>query len=150
MKAALSFTTRNIPVNFHERKKYLIEFYKRTIQGKSVVNMDTGLTINFTYIGRKKTAKRHNSVETTVVIKNIMEVLRNAVYNNFGEPQPHHIKKFGSIKSFVNFKIKVVIDGEVKNYRICCLILKGNKVQYDLHESSIEYAIKQGKNKAML
>lgn len=143
--ALLSLSTTNIPHGLDERKSFLIKYFKENIQGKSTINIDTGLSINFGRNSRMKTAERHNSKETTVVIMNIIIVLQNATYNNFGDPKPKHLLKYPSLKKFVNFKCKIRIDGKVKDYRISCMILQGNKVQYDLHESSLEYATCSGK-----
>lgn len=144
-KETLSFTTRNIPTNVEERKAYLVEYYQKHIQGKTILNEDTGLSITFTKAGRLKATDRHNSIETTAVIKNILGVLKTAKYNNFGEPKPAHYKKFPTIQKFINFKCKVKVDDVIKNYRISCILLKGNKIHYDLHESSLAYAIAKGK-----
>jgi Large polyvalent protein-associated domain 3 len=147
MDKILSFSSHGIPTNDTERKIYLNEHYRTHTKNKSVVNTQTGIEIFFNSDGRKKTAKRHNNLHTSVVIKNVFTILKHAQYNNFGKPKPKHIINFPSILMFINFKIKVRIDGVIRNFRISCMILKGNKVQYDLHESSLDYAITTGKKK---
>ena len=113
-----------------EVRDKVLNFYKTRLQGTRIVNKDIGVTIYFNKKGRLKTARPLMSKEKAVVIYHLSELLSEAMFANFGKAKEKH-KAVG----FLNFQIKVRIDGKMKSFRVPVMITKDGKFQYDLHDN---------------
>ncbi|MDR0927335.1 MAG: hypothetical protein LBO69_06165 [Ignavibacteria bacterium] len=117
-----------------DTRRYVYDFYKEHLQGKSVVNKDKGITIHFTSIGRKKIAYGEAMYATkAAIITCLKELLEVAEYNNFGLRKT---KDKSNILGYLNFKAKVMIDGQLKHVRIAVVMTKDYKFYYN-HEVNI-------------
>jgi hypothetical protein len=102
------------------------------LQGKSVVNKDKGITIKFTAIGGKKIAFGGRNYKSKMALLQCLDTLMEvAEYNNFGQPKAKDIEK--KIVGFLNFKAKVMIDGQLKHVRIA-VIKRKEATNYYSHE----------------
>lgn len=126
-KRFASFTKEQLKVE-------AVNYYRDYLQGRTVVNKETAIAIEFNKVGRVKTARTLPTKERLIVICNMPVLLSNAKRLNYKQPKPSHVANYGAI-GFINFQIKANIDGRVKKFKVGVMILKGGKFQYNLNES---------------
>lgn len=118
-----------------EVRDYVHEKF-RQVQGLSVVNIDKNIFIKINKDSRKKTAKPLMSNEKAIIVLDILHVIKNATYTNWGVQKTTHITKYGA-KGFLNFQYKCFIDGKCKNFRVSILITKTLNFQYSLEHNNV-------------
>lgn len=105
------------------------DYYKTNLQGKFVVNEDTGITIVFTSDGLGKAiSNRRIGKYNAAAMKVINQMLKVAEYSNFGERKPTDKK---DIIGYLNFKAKVKIDGQIMYFRIAVKLRNDMKAYYN-------------------
>lgn len=115
-------------------KKFIKDFYKENLQGKTVTNKDLGIVIRFNATGKNELAYgRATYSKKVAVLKVLKSLLREAEYNNFGARKA---KDKESVLGYYNFKAKVKIDEKIENVRISVLITTDLKAYYN-HEVNI-------------
>ena len=106
-------------------------YYHKNIKGKSVLNVCSNHVIHFYAGGGKKIVygSALYPYKAMVLVK-LLEAMKYATLNNFGLRKE---KDSPSVLGYLNYKVKVRIDGEIKNFRISCILNKDGKVFYN-HE----------------
>ena len=120
-------------------RNYVFDYYRDKIQNTTVVNKQTGITINFNKVGRMKTSSLFASVEKSLIIIYLKEYLAEAKRIKTTE-----IKKGSSIDKnvpnslfVINFLITASIDDKPKKF-VCGIIVKNDgKFQYSLYHLGI-------------
>lgn len=116
-----------------EIRDYVHDYYRAHLQGLTVQNKDKDIAIKINSIGRKKTARPMMNRQKAVVVLDLLYVLENAPFNNFGHPKPKHAANYQAV-GFLNFRYKCFIDSKQRSFRVPIMITKDGKFQYDLHE----------------
>ena len=117
------------------RVKYVRDFYTENLQGKSVINKDIQLTINFTSIGKGELSYgRALYAKKIAVLQCIDKLLEVAEYNNFGQRKSTDKQ---NVLGYFNFKAKVKINGKLEFVRISVVLKKDGKAYYH-HEVNIK------------
>ncbi len=115
--------------------KYIRTEYTKNIQGKTVVNKHSGLTIYFGSDGNAELSNgRRLYAAKAAIVQCLPTLLEHAEYNNFGQ------RKFTDEKNvfgYANFKAKVRIDNKIQHVRIA-VVVKTNGKAYYCHEISIK------------
>ena len=129
-----------------ELTKLMYQYYGKHIQGRQIINRDTGIEISFTSLGKgkstygRKIGKQPILVNSHIAtaIKNIIPLLEYAIFSGYVyRLKPIHYKQNGY--RFWNFYAKLIIDGKLYLFSIPVLEKKNTmKFQY-----SIDYAIKK-------
>ena len=115
--------------------KLVASYYKEHIQGKTVVNKHTGLTIYFGSDGKAELAHgRATYSKKVAVLQCLPRLLEVAEYNNWGNRKKTDEKY---VFGYANFKAKVRIDGKLECARITVVVKANGKAYYN-HEISIK------------
>ena len=112
-------------------RKSINEYYTKHLQGKNIVNTDTGIRIYFTSAGKGKLSfggTIHS--KKAAVTKCLYQLLKVAEYNNFGQRK---IADKSNVLGYLNFKAKVKIDGKLEQARIAVMVKTDGKFYYS-HE----------------
>jgi tRNA A37 threonylcarbamoyladenosine dehydratase len=105
------------------------DFYKKELQGKTIINKHIGVTIVFTSEGiGKLTQKRRIGNINASAIKVIHEMLENAEYSNFGQRKPEDKQ---NVIGYLNFKAKAKIGGVLRHFRISVKLKTDMKAYYN-------------------
>ena len=124
-------------VTIKERKdlrKYVIDYYTKNVQGKTVVNEDIGLTIYFGSDGKAELAHgRAIYAKKAAIVQCLPELMKVAEYTNFGGRK---FRDEATVFGYANFKAKVRIDGHIEHVHIV-VIVKANGKAYYCHEVNI-------------
>ncbi len=124
--------------------KVAAENYQKLIS-KSAVNKHKGITIKFNSMGKSETIfKGKIKSHIVLAIVNLISLLENAKYNNYKSTElPKHTKK--RIKGFLNFTAKMVVDNEIKTFRIpVAYKTVGDKVHYHITELEMKKVLVTG------
>jgi len=107
------------------------ELYEKYLQGKTVTNECLGIKVYFSSAGKGKFAFGGTKYAEKVAAIQIMDdLMRFAVYNNFGERKNTDKK---NIIGYMNFKAKGKINGVLKHFRISIQFKSDGKFYYN-HE----------------
>ena len=115
-------------------KKEIKKYYQLHLQGKSVVNQCLGHRITLSAQGKNKITNGgaiYNKKAAVLLI--LPDLLRYAVYSNFGQRKPTDPT---NLIGYFNFKAKCKIDGKVEYVRIAVLVYKDGKIYFN-HEINI-------------
>ena len=127
-------TIKDIPLDKYSQRKFVKDYYHEKFQGKvTVVNLDKGITIQFIGEGKKKTS--YGSAMYTrkaAAIKVLDQLLTVAKYSNWGN------KESDSVIGYLNFKVKVLIDGELCHFALNIQVRKDGKFHYSLDENRLQ------------
>jgi hypothetical protein len=105
------------------------DFYKKNLQGKTIINKDIGVTIIFTSEGIGKASHHRRIGEiNAAAIKIIDKMLENAEYSNFGQRKPDDKQ---NVRGYLNFKATALIDGEKRYFRIAVKLKTDMKAYYN-------------------
>ena len=122
-------------VEITKLKKEMKSFYNTHLKGKTVKNKDKGISIILSSVGRNHVLyARAAGFEKLIAIKKLHEMVREAEYCNFKEPDADDGK---DILGYMNFKVNVCINGETLLFRIVVRLTKNGKFFYD-HSVRIE------------
>jgi hypothetical protein len=102
----------SFPKNSDLRKK-MLEVYKQKYEGKTVLNLKTGIIIRFELYGAKKTTK-HGSMyaEKAALITILDKICKYGFLHSLGEPKKGDKEK--KVVGYLNFRAPVIIDGKQK------------------------------------
>lgn len=98
----------------YELREFLSNYYNKNLKGNSVEIKNHLKNVVFISDGGKKIQKPIYS-EKVAVIESFEEIIKNAVYNNFGKRKPTDNP---TILGYLNFKSKLTIDGQKRHVRI--------------------------------
>ena len=119
-----------------EMRHYVLEYYKKNLKGKTVVNKDTGITIHFSMTSGRKTAMGEAMYQKKAEMVRILpDLVIYAVYNNFGKRKPD---ESDDIIGYLNFKGRCILDGKVQNVRIAVQFQKTAKFYYNIEVNMIK------------
>ena len=119
-----------------ELRKYVLEYYKNNLKGKEVINTDTGITIHFSMTSGRKTAMGEAMYQKKAeMIKILPELVRYALYNNFGKRKPDESEE---IIGYLNFKGRCKLDGRIQNVRIAVQFQRSAKFYYNIEVNMIK------------
>ena len=119
-----------------EMRHYVLEYYKKNIKGKTVVNKDTGITIHFSMTSGRKTAIGEAMYQKKAEMVRILpDLVIYAIYNNFGKRKPD---ESDDIIGYLNFKGRCILDGKVQNVRIAVQFQKTAKFYYNIEVNMIK------------
>lgn len=105
------------------------DFYKKNLQGKTIVNKHIGITICFTSEGLGKvTQHRKIGRINAAAIKVIEAMVENAEYSNFGQRKPQDKQ---NVIGYLNFKAMAIIQGEKRHFRISVKLKTDMKAYYN-------------------
>lgn len=108
------------------------EYYKKFI-GTTVRNENIGIIISFKGRGRKKTAFGSGiSKRKAAVVKILDEVLKRAVYTNWGDRKANDPD---DVIGYLNFKCKILIDGKMSYFVVNVQLCNVNSNRYCFHYS---------------
>jgi len=118
-------------VGFSSESKFVNDYYRQNIQGKSVVNNHLKIPIIFTGSGgRKVSYGGHKYVKKSAILQCLPKLLEVAEFNNFGNRKTSDNPL---VMGYLNFKAKVKIDGKTENVRIAVTLRSDGKIYYN-HE----------------
>lgn len=106
----------------------LLRFYKENLQGKVVVNKDTGLPIHFVS-GRKTIYGEALYLKKLPIIEVLDVLLEYGTYNNFGQRKENDPK---NLIGFYNFKAYAYIDGQKECIRLAVRAMADGAFYYNL------------------
>lgn len=111
-------------------KKYAFDYYAVNLKGKTVLNIDRNITVQFGRAGINKMVygRAAGKIKMACVIA-IKEIVKNAVYRNFGEPKP---KDKREILGYLNFNALVKSGRKVYKVFVVVRATTSGKYQYDL------------------
>ena len=119
-----------------ELRKYVLDYYKNILKGKSVVNIDTGLTIHFSMTSGRKTAMGEAMYQKKAeMIRVLPQLVEYALYNNFGKCKPGESDE---VIGYLNFKGRCVFDGKIENVRIAIQFQRSAKFYYNIEVNMIK------------
>ena len=119
-----------------ELRHYVLEYYKKNLKGKTVVNKDTGITIHFSMTSGRKTAMGEAMYQKKAEMVRILpDIVKHAIYNNFGKRKPD---ESDDIIGYLNFKGRCILDGKPQNVRIAIQFQKTAKFYYNIEVNMIK------------
>ncbi|MFK8287597.1 hypothetical protein ACI76Z_11255, partial [Capnocytophaga canimorsus] len=105
-----------------ELREFTLQYYLNNLKGKKVAVKDFIKEVVFTTkAGRKIAHGEAMYKEKAVAIKHLEQLIKNSTYNNWGDRKP---KDNPNILGYLNFKSKLIIDGEKKHLRIAVVLDK--------------------------
>jgi hypothetical protein len=107
-----------------ELKKEVKEYYLKNIDGVSVKNKDTGITIKFSTLGIKHLLNYKIQLEKQLLlVYKLIEVAENAKFGNFGKKKDNEKSE---VIGYLNFNYK----SKNENYRMVIKLTKDGKFYY--------------------
>lgn len=110
-------------------KTYVSDFFDKNLRDTQVKNLHKGITIDMRKAGLRHVIHARNpgyvKMKAVMVVK---EMLRNAVYCNFGEPDANDA---ANVMGYFNFKCKVNVEGKDHVFRIVVRLTTDGKFYYD-------------------
>lgn len=111
-------------------RELIFNTIKNKFAGMEVINKDFGIPIKITVTSGRKTSKGEAIYSKKAAVVLILpEIIKNAKYNNWGNPKPTDGQ---NVKGFLNFKCKCKIDGRLECIRIAVQFQKGGKYYYNI------------------
>ena len=119
-----------------ELRRYVLDYYKKNLKGKGVVNKDTGITIHFSMTSGRKTAMGEAMYQKKAeMIRILPDMVRYALYNNYGKRKPD---ESDDIIGYLNYKGRCILDGKTENVRIAVQFQKTAKFYYNIEVNMIK------------
>jgi len=117
-------------LSLYEARKKMFDYYKEHYLGSRVVNKSIGITVEFEQAGNKKTSYGGSLYPAKVCLVEILDkLIRHAEYSNWGERKPTDPNY---VIGFLNFKVKVRVDGVLKHVRLAIRVRNTGKFHYSL------------------
>lgn len=114
---------------FNVRKK-MFDFYKKHYTGLKVINKDIGITVEFERAGNKKTSYGGFLYPKKACLVEVLDkLIRYAEYSNWGDKKE---KDEPYVIGYLNFKIKVRIDGIIEYAHLVIRVRNTGKFQYSI------------------
>ena len=111
-------------------RKKMLDYYKKHYTGKRVINKDIGIAVEFERAGSKKTSYGgYLYPKKACLVEVLDQLIRHAEYSNWGERKatdPDYVI------GFLNFKVKVRINGALKHVRLVIRVRNTGKFHYSL------------------
>jgi hypothetical protein len=114
----------------YELRRKVFKTYQSNFSGKKIFNESLGITIEFERAGARKTSHGSSiSPQKACIVPILDRLLRFAEYSNWGNRKstdPDYII------GFLNFKVKVKIDGKTKYIHLVVRVRNTGKFHYSL------------------
>ena len=105
-----------------ELRAFTLKYYNSNLKGKKLAIKKVLKTVEFTSGAGKKIAKGGTMYkEKTAVVEKLETIIKNSTYNNWGNRK---VTDSEDILGYLNFKSKIVIDGEKKHVRVAIVLTK--------------------------
>jgi len=115
-------------LNPKDFRKLIIKKYNEKLKGKSVINRDLGIKIEFINKGRNKISYGSILYENKAVTILILDkLMRYAEYNNWGDRKE---SDNDNIIGYLNFKAKAIINNKKEHIRISVIVTNTGKFHY--------------------
>jgi len=129
--------------NKKELRQFLFDYYNTFLKGKTIAIENSLSKVELlSRSGRKITKESATYKAKTAVIEQFEDIIKKSTYNNWGKAKTTDSK---DLLGYMNFKSKVVIDGEKRHVRISIEVFKDRRTllkSYDIgkkkHPSSKE------------
>lgn len=116
-------------------RKYVLDYYKKNLKNKEILNRDTGIKVRFSMTSGRKTAMGEAMYQKKAEIMRILpELVEYALYNNFGKRK---LTDNDEVLGYLNFKGRCRINGKTENLRIAVQFQRQAKFYYNI-EVNIE------------
>jgi len=106
-------------------------YYQEHISTKTIINKDTNKKIQFNRRKSRNKTLHKITFETAAVIKNLLQLLREAVLISVEAPIGNH----PDVYRVFAFLITCKIDGELMNFRVIVLEKEDGNFHYDLYDN---------------
>ena len=111
-----------------ELRELVKDFYRTNSQGKSVLNQDRHILVQFTSDGLGKLYRGSTiNIVKASAIKVLDKIIEQAVYSNFGGRKSSDKQ---NVIGFLNFKSKAMIGGQLYHFRISIKFKTDGKAYY--------------------
>ena len=126
-----AFTKEWSGLGKYATQKKVFEYYKtHYLNGKHVINQHLGITIEFERKGAEKTSFGGYVYPKKACLVTILDkLIRYSTYNNWGDRKPQDIP---TILGYLNFKVKVRIDGIIEDVHLVIRVNTCGKFHYSL------------------
>jgi len=115
-----------------ELEAYVSEYYKKHVQGRSVINKHLGYTVSMSGKGLRKITRGSALYPyKAIAVKIIDKLIEYAEYSSFG---PRKNTDPVEVAGYLNFKVKCLIDGKREHLRIATILYKDSGKIYFNHE----------------
>jgi len=108
------------------------EYYKNKIEGKTIIHVGTGMRIEFSRKGRKKTLS-HITKLSAIVIKHLPKLLRTAKFIGTEVVKSDH----PDVIAILVFLIECKINGNFMEFKVIVMKKEEGNFQYDLYDNKI-------------
>ncbi|GET46897.1 LPD3 domain-containing protein [Capnocytophaga felis] len=110
-----------------ELRKFTLEYYNTHLKGKTTVIKKYLKEVVFTTKAGKKIANGEAMYSAkAVAVKHLEQLIKNSSYNNWGDRK---ITDSKDVIGYMNFKSKLIIDGEKRHLRIALAVYKNRKTE---------------------
>ncbi|MCL2414997.1 MAG: hypothetical protein FWC94_07120 [Bacteroidales bacterium] len=120
---------KNMPIKaFHEK---VSNYYRMHYQGKCrIINQHLGIAVEFDRSGANKTSHGgHLYAKKACLLEVLDKVIRYAEYSNWGERK---ITDSPTVIGYLNFKVKVKIDGKIEHVHLIIRVTNNGKFHYSM------------------
>ncbi len=108
-----------------ELRQFTLDYYNKFLRGKKVLVEKSLHCIEFVGPAGRKIAKGGAMYkEKAAIIERFEEIVKNSTYNNWGAPKKGDPK---DVLGYLNFKSKLIIDGQKRHVRIAVVVYKSRK-----------------------
>ncbi|GIM59859.1 hypothetical protein CAPN007_20680 [Capnocytophaga canimorsus] len=110
-----------------ELRKFTLEYYNTHLKGKTTIIKKYLKEVVFTTKAGKKIANGEAMYSAkAVAVKHLEQLIKNSSYNNWGDRK---ITDSKDVIGYMNFKSKLIIDGEKRHLRIALAVYKNRKTE---------------------
>lgn len=129
MKIWIAVDTDNFKnMTVSELRKFTLDYYNTYLKGKKATIEKVLKEVVFTTQGGRKIAKGGNMyTEKAAVVEHLETLIKNSTYNNWGERKP---KDAPNVLGYMNFKAKLIIDGEKRHVRIAIVLKEKGETEF--------------------
>ena len=116
-------------VDISKLKGLAKEFYKNNITGKSVINIDKQITVNFSMNGFRHFLFYHKKISADLfkAVLVLDKMVSHAKFKNFGAPKPKDGK---DVQGYLIFEVKVNTGKNINVYQIMVKASTSGKYYY--------------------
>jgi hypothetical protein len=119
-----------------EVRRKLFDEYRRRYYGKKVINQCLGITIEFEREGARKTGYSNPTYSKKACLITILDqLIHYAEYNNWGDCKPTDPDH---VIGFLNFKVKVRIDGVLEYVHLVIRVRNNGKFHYSMEVNKMK------------
>jgi hypothetical protein len=112
-------------------QRKVFDYYKiHYLNNKHVINKHLGITVGFERKGAEKTSFGGYMYPKKACLVEILDkLIRHAEYSNWGDRKPQDLP---TILGYLNFKVKVRIDGKIEQIHLVIRVNTSGKFHYSM------------------